>query len=77
MLPLGDWLEAAQEQYGPWTGWDIYTVSAITESDLLEHVRDQRPFLMRVAGQDVAVIVPANQMWRDRVENGENSQSAT
>ena len=70
VLPLGDWLEAAQEQYGDSLDWDVYTVSAIKEADLLEHVRDQQPFLMRVAGQDVAVIVPANEYWRAQLENG-------
>jgi len=29
VLPLGAWLKAAQELYGSWIGWDVYTVSAI------------------------------------------------
>ena len=71
LLPLADWLEAAQEQHGPWTDWDVFTVSALQEHDILTHVRDQHPFLLRVANQDVAIVVPANEYWRQRVENVE------
>jgi len=70
VLPLAEWQETATEQYGDSLNWDVYTVSAIKEADLLEHVRDQRPFILRVAHQDVAIVVPANEYWRAQLENG-------